>query len=156
MVSYLFHPPPLIFAPSRADPTNPNLNKISLMLQRGHSAPEPAYRAISHGKSLLALGSIVLHLPVSSDMLKNEAKGFPSDTRPYRMFRGLPRSPSSAWTRRTTSPGFRVGFRRVVGGAKVNTGGVSCSSCTATRSGQLAMFLVSLPISVHGSYKELS
>jgi len=36
------------------------------------------------------------HLPVVSLMSKKEVNGFPSDTRPYRISRGTPLSPSSA------------------------------------------------------------
>lgn len=84
-------------------------------------------------------------------MLKNLAIGFPSVTSPYRMSLGLPLSPSSACTLRIRSPGVRLGLRVVVGGAMVNTGGVSCSSSTATNSGHPAMLRVSSSIFVHGS-----
>lgn len=90
-------------------------------------------------------------LPVSSEILKNSVYGFPSETKPYLIVLGLPRSPSSACTCRISSPGFRVGFNNVVGGARVKTGGVSCTSRTATKRGQPAMFLVSFSISVYGS-----
>lgn len=37
-------------------------------------------------------------LPLVSLISKKEVNGFPSETRPYRTSRGLPLSPSSAWT----------------------------------------------------------
>lgn len=95
--------------------------------------------------------NLLIALPLSSVMLKNLAKGFPSITRPYRISLGLPLSPSSACTLRIRSPGVRLGLRVVVGGAMVNTGGVSCTSSTATSRGHPAMLRVSSAMFVHGS-----
>ena len=94
--------------------------------------------------------------PVCSEMLKKGVNGLPSGTSPYLMSRGFPRSPSSACTRSTGSPGNKAGLRVVVGGARVKTGGVSCTSITATRKGHDAIFRVSSDEIVHGSYEQSS
>lgn len=61
-------------------------------------------------------------------MLKNGVNGFPSETRPYLICLGAPLSPSSARTFTIMSPGATCRGRCVMGGADVNTGGISCTS----------------------------
>lgn len=112
--------------------------------------------------------------PVVSLMSKKEVNGFPSETRPYRISRGTPLSPSSAWTWRiwneltgwvttgaiglarliTLSPGISPEGKRVTGGASVKTGATSCTSSTMITRSMPAMLRLSWPGSAYASCKE--
>jgi hypothetical protein len=49
-------------------------------------------------KCFLYTKNIYKYSPLVSLISKNDVNGFPSDTNPYRISRGIPLSPSSAWT----------------------------------------------------------
>lgn len=53
---------------------------------------------------------------------------------------------------RTLSPGNSPAGNLVTGGAVVNIGGTSCTSCTMTTTSSPAIFLVSCPGSAYASY----
>lgn len=121
---------------------------------------------------LITFASAFSHfLPVVSLISKKEVNGLPSLTSPYRISRGTPLSPSSAWTWRiciecisckkcsiklrslTLSPGIKPEGSRVTGGAKVKTGATSCTSSTITTISTPAIFRLSWPGSAYASYK---